>query len=222
MATEWFYTRGGQQQGPISTEELQSMINTGKVGNADLVWNESLPSWVPPSGAPGLSPAPSSATAAPAQSPFGSPYPASVLPYSAPTGEGVVATPLALEMLRQTKPWARLFSVILFVIGGILLLVGAIVVIAGIATPRQNGAYLMGMGCGYMIFPLLYLMPAIYLGRYATNIGTLLQMGRSTDLEAVLSAQKSFWKFVGIVTLVIICFYVLMFGLFIVALGARF
>src|SRR5687767_9534268 len=108
MATGWCYTRGGQQQGPVTTEELQAMVNAGEVARTDLVWNESLPSWVPVSGAPGLTAAPAS-TAAPAESPFAAPGLAGVLPYSAPTAEGVVATPLALEMLRQTKPWAWLF-----------------------------------------------------------------------------------------------------------------
>jgi hypothetical protein len=56
---------------------------------------------------------------------------------------------------------------------------------------------------------LLYLVPAWYLSRYAGALGSFLQGGAVSELEAALDHQKSFWKFVGILTLISIVLAVL-------------
>ena len=51
-------------------------------------------------------------------------------------------------------------------------------------------------------------MPAIYLKRYASRITDLINLNRADMLEAALEAQKSFWKFVGIVAAITIALYI--------------
>ncbi len=98
-----------------------------------------------------------------------------------------------------------LFSILLFIVAGFIVLgaIGFLVL----------GAKLMGgrIGIGLMIAVILYLgmgalyaVPALFLGKYSSSIGKLAQSGSSADLEAALEAQRSFWKFAGIVALVII------------------
>jgi hypothetical protein len=80
----WYYSRGGQQQGPINTPELKQLISTGQLQGADLVWTDQMENWAPASSVKGLfsaegvaadaaseidSPAASSST-----EPSGSPY----------------------------------------------------------------------------------------------------------------------------------------------------
>ena len=43
--------------------------------------------------------------------------------------------------------------------------------------------------------------------RYADRIRDFLVQGQQHQLDAALEAQKSFWKFVGIFTLVCLCLY---------------
>lgn len=41
MSSEsWFYVDGGQKQGPVSTEELQALSRSGRIGADTLVWRE--------------------------------------------------------------------------------------------------------------------------------------------------------------------------------------
>jgi len=64
------------------------------------------------------------------------------------------------------------------------------------------------IGLIYVPLAALYIMPAIYLSRYATGIKRVVPARQPDDLEATLQAQKSFWKFIGIMTAVIISLYI--------------
>jgi hypothetical protein len=44
---QWYFAKGGQQQGPLSIDELRSKIARGEVGSEDLVWREGMPEWRP-------------------------------------------------------------------------------------------------------------------------------------------------------------------------------
>lgn len=43
----WFYAKGDEQHGPVSTEELRERIKSGSVGQDELVWKEGLAQWTP-------------------------------------------------------------------------------------------------------------------------------------------------------------------------------
>jgi len=127
---------------------------------------------------------------------------------SRPGGEtqGVVSSG-ALEMLRLTKPWVRFLGV-LGIIGMAFLILGGVgMAIAGAAL-KSNGS-MLGIGLLYFLLGGLYLPPIIYLNRYANRIGDLLRSEASEDLEAALTAQKSFWRYAGILTLCMLCLYVI-------------
>ena len=49
---QWFYTREGQQAGPVPAEQLRQMVASGQVGPQDLVWQEGMANWVPSSSVP--------------------------------------------------------------------------------------------------------------------------------------------------------------------------
>jgi hypothetical protein len=65
--------------------------------------------------------------------------------------------------------------------------------------------------CFYVLVALLYFFPAMYLYRYASGIARLREAGRVDDLDAALDAQRAFWKFVGILTTIVLGFMLLMF-----------
>lgn len=41
----WYYTRAGEQQGPVEFAALQQMAAGGMLTPQDLVWNEGMPQW---------------------------------------------------------------------------------------------------------------------------------------------------------------------------------
>ncbi|RJP24324.1 MAG: RDD family protein [Candidatus Abyssobacteria bacterium SURF_5] len=44
---DWYYVENGQKAGPVSDEELQSMVTTGVITSKDLVWRRGMADWRP-------------------------------------------------------------------------------------------------------------------------------------------------------------------------------
>lgn len=121
-----------------------------------------------------------------------------------------------LEALRATKPWVRFLGVLSGIGAGLMVLIGLVFMLTGLSNTRGMPP---ALGLVYIAFAGIYVIPTVYLNRYASCINDLLASNRQEDLEGALRVQKSFWKFVGIVALVILSLYVLIFiGL--IAFGA--
>jgi hypothetical protein len=75
--------------------------------------------------------------------------------------------------------------------------------------------FMLGMGAMYLLMALFYVYPAIKLWSYGSRIGALKNSLSLSDLNAALHEQRRFWKFTGIVVIVMMCIYML----FIVGIG---
>ena len=52
---EWYYARGGQQNGPVSFEQLVEVARSGGLNpTADLVWSQDMKDWTPAGQVPGI------------------------------------------------------------------------------------------------------------------------------------------------------------------------
>ncbi|MGD9419903.1 MAG: DUF5362 family protein [Verrucomicrobiota bacterium JB025] len=134
-----------------------------------------------------------------------------------------IATDAVIDQLKRTKPWVRLFSVIIFIGAGFMVLGGIAVLIAGAAMFARNaagsgsgpttinGSPLLGplIGISYLIFAALYIYPGLKLWKYASRIGDLVANRSLLSLEAALNEQRAFWKFVGIVIIAVFALYIL-------------
>jgi len=150
---------------------------------------------------------------------YGAPYAASPSHGAAPT-EAV--TELAIESLRQTRPWVLFLSVLAFLGSGFMLLAGIGMTIVGLVASKGQGFQSL-IGLAYIPFGLVYVYPAVKMWAYGSAISRL-SMSRSTsDLEAALVQQKHIWKFLGIAAIVMIIVYALMIGAFaLMAVGGKF
>jgi hypothetical protein len=157
--------------------------------------------------------------------PYASPA-VNVIPASPSSGSAI--TEGVVRQLAGTKPWVRFMSVLIFVGAGFLVLgaLGAVVlIIGGMASAATEGKWAAGgLGAGigvfYLVLAILYIYPGMKLWKYANRIGHLVRTGSSLDLEAALAEQRKFWKFTGIVMLIFISLYGLVFIGFLVAVGA--
>lgn len=111
----------------------------------------------------------------------------------------------AIAILATTRPWVRLLGILAFIGCVLMLLFGLGGLVMGII---GGGGGLAGVGIG-LVAMLVYLVAAgfilpvaLFLNRYAKAVRPLQASRRSEDLERALLAQKSFWKYVGILTLV--------------------
>ena len=66
------------------------------------------------------------------------------------------------------------------------------------------GATGLLIGLAVLITPALYLIASYFLLTYGLRLGNFLRSGAQRELEGALIAQKSFWKLVGIVTVVVL------------------
>ena len=58
---------------------------------------------------------------------------------------------------------------------------------------------------------LIYIFPAVFLWKYADRIAVFMRERSTGALASALEAQKSFWKFVGILTAVVLAIYAAIF-----------
>jgi hypothetical protein len=122
-------------------------------------------------------------------------------------------TPRAQQYLDETRPWVRFISILTFVMAGFMLLGGlgllAFTVLGGLAARDRLGIGALGGAIGggllasvYVVMALVYLAPGTYLFRYASAIARLRATASGGALEDALKHQKSFWRFVGIITVI--------------------
>ncbi len=142
-------------------------------------------------------------------------------------------TPLGQHYLDQTRPWVRFMSVVTFVSAGFMALVGLVIFLASIfggLASRETGGLgplVSAIGGGlmallYLALACVYIAPGMFLWRYASAIQSLKASATAARLEDALKHQRSFWRFVGILTVVAVVVCVLGVGLAILigALGA--
>jgi hypothetical protein len=55
-STEWFYSKGDEKHGPLSTSDLKSLAESGALSADDLVWKDGFAQWQPASKVRGLFP----------------------------------------------------------------------------------------------------------------------------------------------------------------------
>jgi hypothetical protein len=216
MSKLWHYVQNGSSQGPIPEEQLRALLAAGSLQPTDLVWHEGMANWTAIQVLPELTSAPVLQPAATPQ-----PAPSAPNPYVAPQADLNSPIPLtmetagpvsadALEALRRTKPWVRFMGVM----GAIMI---ALIVMGALAMALLSSgpfhymglAARIGVAVLYLIMAALHLPPVIFLHRYANRIGDLLGENTPLNLEEALRAQKSFWKYIGMFTFVMMCIYFL-------------
>jgi anti-sigma-K factor RskA len=69
----------------------------------------------------------------------------------------------------------------------------------------------------YVALACVYIAPGLYLSRYANAIKRLKVNSTAAGLEEALKHQKSFWRFIGILTAISLAVAVVVVGLAIVA-----
>jgi len=108
-----------------------------------------------------------------------------------------------IDSMRSTRPWAMFLSIVGFISVGFMVLAGIIIMVVGSVLPQSiDGFPAVLMGIMYIGMSFFYLVPSMYLFKYASAIGHFLDSMTESEMESALSYQKSFWKFVGIVAIV--------------------
>lgn len=149
---------------------------------------------------------PANPYASPASNPFGT--------TDSQSGDSV--SPSTIAQLAGTKPWVRFMSVLMWIGVAFMLLAGGgmgLVSLVGslpknAANPFGNIGFLV-MAVIYVVMAFVYIVPAVKLWKYANRIGSLAASRAVVDLDAALNEQRGFWKFVGVMTVVVLSLYLI-------------
>ena len=105
-----------------------------------------------------------------------------------------ITKPMLLS-LRQTKPWARLLSIIGFIFIGFMVIGGTISMVAVFKVDPDKAPALPMVLIGSifnLLFGLLYFFPSFYLFKFASSIGRLLDGGGTNEMEQDTIKSKIF------------------------------
>src|SRR5687767_5456124 len=84
--------------------------------------------------------------------------------------ENVPITPIMIDHLRATKPWVRFISIILFIMVGLMVVLGLVMMLMPSPAGMGSSAFGPVIGIIYILFSGLYLVPAFFLHKYASAI----------------------------------------------------
>jgi hypothetical protein len=202
MGTEWFYTSGGRQKGPVDETQLKQLAEAGALRPEDLIWNATMKDWRPAGEAIdwqfGRAPQVAAVAGPPAQT----------LAYAAQSDEQLVLSPRLIDLLGRTAPWVRFLGVLSYILAGLWFVAGIMMVVMTSSRAMPGGAG-AGLGAMYVVLTIVYVFLGGYLNSYASRIRMLKRMKRNVDLEEAIDVQRAFWKFCGITTIVCIGLYLL-------------
>jgi uncharacterized protein DUF5362 len=123
--------------------------------------------------------------------------------------------------LREVAKWSKFLSIVGFVFMGIILLVMAF---AGSAmSTMMSTTYGSTAGSFQLIliaaFVLIYFFPCFYLFKFATKMQVALRNNDQETLNSSFENLKSCFKFMGILMIILLSFYALIFIVAMLSLG---
>lgn len=117
-----------------------------------------------------------------------------------------------IDAMRGTKPWVLLIGIVLFVSAAFMVLGTIGIFIAstvGMGTNGPEAGAILGMGVVYGVMSIIYILMGVYLVKYSSAIGRLLQSISVVDMEEALMSQRKFWKLAGVITAIMLVLMVL-------------
>lgn len=116
----------------------------------------------------------------------------------------------SISYLRETRKWTMFFAVLGFVFIGLLVIFSFVFSFAGMGFNSFMGGgakaliLILYLGIG-----ILYFFPIYYLLKFSVNMKKALEQKQQNDLNIAFKYLKSHYKFVGILTIVVLSLYVL-------------
>lgn len=124
----------------------------------------------------------------------------------------IVLNELAKDALRVSAKWSLFLSILGFIGIGIMVLMALFFITT---TSSMDALGFGGMrrlfGMIYLLVSGIYIMPVVYLYRYASGMKNALVFQDSDNVAFALENLKSHHKYLGILLIVLISFYILIF-----------
>lgn len=120
---------------------------------------------------------------------------------------------LSSGYLKETAKWAKFLAILGFIGCGLLVLGGIALVFtmsaASMGGVAFGGMYSSAFSLIYLALAALYFFPCFYLYRFASSMQQALQAGEAIQLQTSFRNLKSCFRFIGILTIILIAVYLL-------------
>jgi hypothetical protein len=122
--------------------------------------------------------------------------------------------------LTETARWAKFLAIVGFVTCGLLAVasffIGSLLARSALPTYGSEGAGAIAGAGGlitavYLAIAVLYFFPCLFLYQFSVRLKAALRDNDQVMLNQSLKSQKSLFKYVGILTIIAISFYALVF-----------
>ncbi|TDQ29785.1 DUF5362 family protein [Tenacibaculum caenipelagi] len=127
---------------------------------------------------------------------------------------GIRLNNVAKEVLKEASKWANFLAIIGFIGVGFMVLMALFAGTIFSALPSSGYETVIG-GVGFTIIYLLgaalYFFPVMYLYKFAKKTKTALLRNNEEELTEAFTNLKSHYKFIGVLTIVMLSVYAVMF-----------
>ena len=115
--------------------------------------------------------------------------------------------------LLETAKWGQFLAIMGYIFVGLMVIIAFVFILASKYFPglNTNGSFTLGFGALYLLLSGLYMIPVTYLYRFSTQVKHGLINQDEINVEESFKKLKSLFKFSGILTIVLIGIYLLMF-----------
>lgn len=121
---------------------------------------------------------------------------------------------LSKEFLTETARWATFLAILGFIGIGFMVIIALFMMTLGASFNSESKMMPLGGGAVVAIFYLIiaafYFIPINYLYRFSSNMKVALRTNDQATLTKAFEYIKSHYKFIGILTIIFIGFYILM------------
>lgn len=125
----------------------------------------------------------------------------------------------------ETAKWAKFIAIVGFVFCGLMVVFAlfAGTILSTMTSALGGTASMIGGGVltvVYILFAALWFIPCLYLFRFASQMQLALQNNEQSKLQSSIKNLKAYFRFLGILFIVILSFYALAFiGVLIAGVG---
>ena len=138
-------------------------------------------------------------------------------------GENLVIDWRSKEFLKETAKWTKFLAILGFVGIGLMVL-GSLVMLFAPSSLMSNGDFPFGgkifMMLLYLAFAVLYYFPISYLYQFSENTKKAIENNDNNAIRDAFEFLKSHYKFMGILTIILLVFYAIMIFIGLIGAGA--
>lgn len=122
-------------------------------------------------------------------------------------------TEVSKSFLVETVKWTNFLAILGFVMIGIMVIVAFVISLSAAAIPGFAEAGISGgiFGFIYLVMAGIYYIPVSYLYKFSKNLKSAFANNDNAALEKGFEYLKSHYKFMGVLTIIMLAFYALAF-----------